>query len=74
MTTAQEAYMLMQQQPERDIRIVLEFLKKMSRKAPVAKVRRWGLGAKKVRLPADFDETFNSLDEEIEKDFAKYLA
>lgn len=71
MTLLQEAYTLMQGQPEKNIQLIVDLLQTMSTrenaavKAPV-EGRRTGLAKGIVSLPSDFDETFDALDDDIE--------
>lgn len=71
MTLLQEAYVLMQGQPEKNIRLIVELLQTMSPKenvavkAPAKDFRRTGLAKDAVSLPEDFDRTFDALDQDI---------
>lgn len=75
MTLLQEAYALMQEQPEKNIRLIVDLLQTMSlNKEPESGMRhegfkRTGLAKGLVKLPDDFDETFDALDKDIEKMF-----
>ena len=76
MTLAQEAYALIQKQPENNIRLVIELLKKMDIKSESIKnadskkpFRRTGLAKGKIVLPDNFDKVFDAMDEEIEQMF-----
>ena len=75
MTLVQEAYSLIQKQPEENIRLIIELMKKMVVKSPdeettedntvIKKYRRLGLAKEEFSLPDDFDEVFDAMDEEI---------
>lgn len=75
MTLLQEAYTLVQGQPEKNLQLIVELLQIMSSKEDAAarmpsKDFKWiGLAKKAVSLPCDFDETFDALDREIEELF-----
>lgn len=75
MTLLQEAYALMQKQPEKNIQLIVDLLQTMSlKKEPVARMphesfKRTGLAKGMVELPDDFDETFDALDEDIKEMF-----
>ncbi len=71
MTLLQEAYTLMQRQPEKNIRLIVDLLRTMSvrENAQTQVFRRTGLAKKAVNLPGDFDETFDALDHDIEEMF-----
>ncbi len=75
MTLLQEAYSLMQGQPEKNIQLIVELLQTMSPRGDgTAKMssevfKRTGLAKKAVNLPADFDEAFDALDKDIEELF-----
>jgi len=66
MTLLQEAYTLMQGQPEKNIQLIVDLLQTMSTRENAAKGRRTGLAKGIVSLPSDFDETFDALDDDIE--------
>ena len=76
MTPIQEAYTLMLEQPENNIKLIIDLLhsmdprmekpKQISDKLPF---KRTGLAKGKVHLPEDFDEHFDNLDKEISKMF-----
>lgn len=72
MTLLQEAYTLMQGQSEKNVQLIVDLLRTMSPKEEAAdkesvKVfRRTGLAKNAVNLPNDFDETFDSLDKDVE--------
>lgn len=73
MTPIQEAYALMQQQPESNIKIIVELLHRM---VPTGKdtdslqpFRRTGRAKGRVIFPKDFDEHFDDLNEEISREF-----
>ena len=71
-TPIQEAYALMQQQPESNIRIIVELLQKMlpTPKEETAKpFRRTGVAKGLVQFPVDFDEHFDDLNPEISEMF-----
>lgn len=74
MTPIQEAYALMQQQPESNIKIIVELLQRM---VPAGKdadslqpFRRTGRAKGLVIFPKDFDEHFDDLNEEIGNEFS----
>lgn len=75
MTLLQEAYTLMQRQPERNIQLIVELLQTMSlKKEPTTRIphkafKRTGLAKEMVKLPDNFDETFDALDKDIEEMF-----
>lgn len=75
MTLLQEAYALMQGQSEKNVQLIVDLLWIMSAKEEVADetsskgFRRTGLARGAVNLPSDFDETFDSLDKDIEELF-----
>ncbi len=72
MTPIQEAYALMQKQPEGNIRIIVELLHRMlpaaEEKVPYT-AKRTGLAEGLVQFPEDFDEHFGDLDPEISELF-----
>lgn len=67
MTLLQEAYTLMQGQSEKNIQLIVELLQTISSrgeataKLPSEAFKRTGLAKNVVRLPDDFDETFDAL-------------
>ena len=68
MTPIQEAYALMQQQPESNIKIIVELLQKMlpaPKEENVKPFRRTGVAKGLVQFPKDFDEHFDDLNSEI---------
>ena len=71
MTLLQEAYTLMQRQPEKNIRLIVDLLRTMSvrENAQTQVFRRTGLAKEAVNLPGDFAETFDALDHDIEEMF-----
>lgn len=75
MTLLQEAYSLMQGQPEKNIQLIVDLLQTMSPKenataaTPSGVFKRTGLAKQTVKLSDDFDETFDALDQEIEELF-----
>ena len=71
MTLLQEAYTLMQRQPEKNIRLIVDLLRTMSvrENAQTQVFRRTGLAKEAVNLPGDLDETFDALDHDIEEMF-----
>ena len=71
MTLLQEAYTLMQRQPEKNIRLIVDLLRTMSvrENAQTQVFRRTGLAKEAVNLPGDFDDTFDALDHDIEEMF-----
>lgn len=75
MTLLQEAYALMQEQPEKNIQLIVDLLQTMSlKKKPAARMphkgfKRTGLAKGMVELPDGFDETFDALDEDVREMF-----
>lgn len=75
MTLLQEAYTLMQEQPEKNIQLIVELLQTMSPRGSVVAgnhsktFKRTGLARGLMSLPSDFDETFDALDKDIEEMF-----
>ena len=74
MNPVQEAYILLQRQPESNVRIILDLLRAMPAKSHQAVIshqpfRRTGMARGKVHLPDDFDEHFDDLNEEIAESF-----
>lgn len=76
MTPLQEAYLLMQKQPESNIRLIIDLLHTMSpskektNPAPLVQpFKRTGLAGGIVHLPEDFDEHFDDLNMEITESF-----
>lgn len=75
MTLLQEAYFLMQEQPEKNIKLIVELLQTMSPKkdktshASGENFKRTGLARGVINLPDDFDEVFDELDKEISELF-----
>lgn len=72
MTPIQEAYALMQEQPESNIKLIVELLRTMSpykeeiRTETAARTfKRTGLAKETIHLPEDFDEHFSDADKEI---------
>lgn len=70
MTLIQEAYSLMQNQPENNIRIIVDLLRVMNqgifeRNVTQQPFRRTGIANGVFNLPDDFDEQFDAMDEEI---------
>lgn len=72
MTLMQEAYVLMQRQPESNLKILVDLMKRMSlestskREAVAASsFKRTGVARGTLELPADFDEHFDDLNDEI---------
>ncbi|MBR1635418.1 MAG: hypothetical protein IJ682_10210 [Lachnospiraceae bacterium] len=72
MTLMQEAYLLMQKQPESNLRIIVDMLHAMSIKHPTVDVsvnaqpfKRTGQAKGVFNLPADFDEHFDDMNDEI---------
>ena len=68
MTPIQEAYALMQQQPEGSIKIIVELLRKMTptpQEETEKQIKRTGLSKGLIHFPADFDEHFDDLNSEI---------
>ena len=71
-TPIQEAHALLQQQPESNIRIIVELLQKMlpaPKKENTKPFRRTGVAKRLVQFPADFDEHFDDLNPEISETF-----
>ena len=77
MTLLQEAYTLMQGQPETNIQWIVDLLQTMSLKKEVTNTipdkifKRTGLAKEMVNLPDDFDVTFDALDKDMEELFFK---
>lgn len=69
MTLIQEAYALMQEQPEGNIRLIIELLHTMSQKETVRPFKRTGIANGTVDFPEDFDDCFDGMDEEIAEMF-----
>lgn len=75
MTLLQEAYSLMQEQPEKNIRLIVELLQTMSPNETTAfptaaqPFKRTGRAKGVIHLPDDFDETFDRLDRDISELF-----
>ena len=72
MTLMQEAYLLIQQQPESNLRIIVDMLHAMNVKQPAIDVsasakpfKRTGQAKGVFNLPADFDEHFDDINDEI---------
>lgn len=71
MTLLQQAYSLMQEQPEKNIRLIIALLETMTPKedtateTPTKAFKRTGLAKDLINLPDDFDETFDALDKDI---------
>lgn len=68
MTPIQEAYALMQQQPDENIKVIIELLHRMvptKKEETVRPFRRTGLAKGLVHFPKDFDEHFDDLNVEI---------
>ncbi len=72
MTPIQEAYALMQGQPDSNIKLIIELLRTMSPYKEKEDIhvaaqpfKRTGLASGAVELPEDFDEAFEELDKEI---------
>ena len=72
MTLIQEAYLLMQKQPESNLQIIVDMLHAMNIKQPSVDVsgssqpfKRTGLAKGVFNLPADFDEHFDDMNDEI---------
>ena len=71
-TPIQEAYALLRQQPESNIRIIVELLQKMlptPKEETVKPFRRTGVAKGLVQFPADFDEQFDDLNPDISEMF-----
>ena len=67
-TPIQEAYALMQKQPEGNIQIIVELLRKMLPEPKVEtrkQAKRTGLSKGLVHFPEDFDEHFDDMNSEI---------
>lgn len=80
MTPIQEAYALMQEQPESNIKLIVELLRTMSpykediRTETAARTfKRTGLAKETIHLPEDFDEHFSDADKEISEMFYRGL-
>ena len=72
MTLMQEAYLLMQKQPESNLQIIVDMLHAMSIKQPGENAsissqsfKRTGQAKGEFNLPADFDEHFDDINDEI---------
>ncbi|MBO6113318.1 MAG: hypothetical protein J6P45_09765 [Lachnospiraceae bacterium] len=72
MTLMQEAYLLMQKQPDSNLRIIVDMLHAMNIKQPESDVavsskpfKRTGQAKGVFKLPADFDEHFDDMNDEI---------
>ena len=72
MTLQQEAYTLIQRQPESNLRILIDLLRTMApakhysdEKLSAKPFRRTGAANGTVCFPKDFDEHFDDLNEEI---------
>ena len=72
MTLMQEAYLLMQKQPESNLQIIVDMLHAMNIKQPAADIataeqpfKRTGKAKGVFNLPADFDEHFDDMNDEI---------
>lgn len=72
MTLMQEAYLLMQKQPESNLQIIVDMLHAMNIKQPTADIatakhpfKRTGKAKGVFNLPADFDEHFDDMNDEI---------
>ena len=74
MTLIQEASALMAEQPESNIRIIIDLLHAMDQSGLNSKkmddtTKRIGVAKGKIILPEGFDEEFDSLDSEIAEMF-----
>ena len=75
MTLRQEAYALLQSQPDSNIKIIVDLLRALSGSnqrdtdTKTTTPRRFGLAKGEFSLPSDFLELSNALDDEIAKDF-----
>lgn len=74
MSPIQEAYMLMQHQPESNIQLIVNLLRAMPVKVDSTltvprSFKRTGIAKGKLELPDDFDEHFDDLNEEIAESF-----
>lgn len=72
MTLMQEAYLLMQKQPESNLRIIVDMLHAMNVKQPTVDIsvttqpfKRTGQAKGAFNLPEDFDEHFDDMNDEI---------
>ena len=70
MTLIQEAYSLMQDQPEKNIKVIVDLLQIMNQesfdRSDFQKpFRRTGIANGLFEIPDDFDEQFDAMDEEI---------
>ena len=72
MTLMQEAYLLMQKQPESNQQIIVDMLHAMNVKQPTVDIstsakpfKRTGQAKGVFNLPADFDEHFDDMNDEI---------
>ena len=64
MTLAQEAYLLINQQPEANLRAIVELLKCMPTRVRTTS-KRTGIANDKYVIDAAFDKNFDAMDEEI---------
>lgn len=69
MTAVQEAYILIQRQPESNLKVIVDLLRRLAPAKPKTIAKRTGVASGKLNLPADFDEYFDELDSEIAGDF-----
>ncbi len=77
MMPLQEAYSLMQQQPEGNVKLIIELLQRMTlitEEAAPLSFKRTGQAKGLVQFPEDFDEHFDDLNDEISALFEGGLA
>ena len=65
MTLRQEAISLLEEQPDSNLRVIVDLLKKLKPEEKRKKIRRIGVGRDVIKLPEDFYEHFDDLNEEI---------
>ena len=79
MTLAQEAYALIKKQPDENIRLVIELLKRMDPISSVSQTeifsqpRELGLAKEAFKLSDDFDETFDAMDADVAELFEEAI-
>ena len=65
MTLRQEAISLLEEQPDSNLRVIVDLLKKLKPEEKRKKIKRIGVGRDVIKLPEDFYEHFDDLNEEI---------
>ena len=80
MTLMQEAYSLMQKQPEKNVKIIVDLLRTMVPEVGAKRsvsaspaYKRTGVAKGTAVFPADYDEHFNDFNEEIATMFSGEL-